>query len=248
MPLPDKQYFSLKNLTKRWGVEEEDIRYYIEHNELAVCCWLDFREVMRYLPDKNSNSITCDYVDYEGYVGLNSRDCRKIFRCKKYRVSDFVDLKQKDFHLALTPQSRDAFIGIDDIRINITERNRFEKLHGIETSKILKPCKASIIGKIDTKIARSNKGLYLNMKKQEFYFNGRQLNLGPIQSNIIHQLSLSHSSDKPWIHSKELLTRAGSQAMRMRDIFKTQYNWREIIESNKRGHYRIFEDILVEVA
>ena len=27
MPLPSKKYYSLTNLVKRWGVEEEDIKY-----------------------------------------------------------------------------------------------------------------------------------------------------------------------------------------------------------------------------
>jgi hypothetical protein len=253
MPLPDRQYFSLQSLAGRWGVTDEDIRYYVEHGELEVCCWLDLREVMRYLPQKQNCAITCESLDFEGYVKLRPRDCRKVFRCGKYKLILFNDLKQEDFEITLTPRSRDALISVDNIVVSKKERTRFEKQHDIIiVNPSFEPCKATMLGKLGINgmslASFSENGLYINRKRQEYYFRGKLLHLGPIQSNIIDQLADVYSSDTPWLHGKTLLHKAGSEAMRMRDLFKSQPTWREVIESDKRGHYRIFEHIKLDVA
>lgn len=253
MPLPDRQYFSLYSLAGRWGVEKDDIRYFVEHGELATCCWLDLREIMRYQPQKERCSITCEYVSFEGYVGLNARDCRKVFRCGKYTLTNFFDLEQIGFEIAVTPQSRDALISVDDIVVCKDECIRFEKHHRLHVSKHPTiPCRARMLGRLEINASGGAtigaNGLFINRRKQEYYFKGQLLHLGPIQSNIIDQLAVAHASDTPWVHGKTLLHQAGSQAVRMRDVFKTQATWRDLVQSNKRGHYRIFEGVEVKVA
>lgn len=252
MPLPDRQYFSLCSLAGRWGVENDDIKYYVEHGELHTCCWLDLREVMRYQPRKERCSITCEYIEYEGYVGLCPRDCRKIFRCGKYKLTSFIDLERDGFEIAITPQSRDAIISLDDIVVSKKECKRFERLHGICPKKPAKPCRAEMLGKIDLTLNGSHAvkcaGLYINQRRQEYYFRGELLRLGPIQSNIIEQLVEARRTEAPWVHGKTLLHRAGSQAVRMRDVFKSQSMWREVVQSDKRGHYRISSDVEIEMA
>ena len=253
MPLPDRQYFSLYSLAGRWGVENDDIRYFVEHGELATCCWLDLREVMRYQPRKERCSITCEYNHFEGYVGLSPRDCRKVFRCGKYKLTNFLDLDSSGFEISITPQSRDAIISVEDIVVCKQERNRFEKHNGLHISKHpIIPCRASMMGRLDINASNGDtigaNGLFINRRKQEYYFKDQLLQLGPIQSNIIEQLALAHATESPWIHGKTLLHHAGSQAMRMRDVFKTQATWRDLVQSNKRGHYRIFEGIEVNMA
>ena len=253
MPLPERQYFSLCNLASRWGVKKGDIKYYVEHGELATCCWLDLREIMRYQPRQESCKITCEYMSFEGYVGLTPRDCRKVFRCGKYKLTSFFDLEDSSFEIALAPKSRDALISVADIVVSKEECLRFEELNGLHVSDHCAiPCRASMIGRLDINASGiamvGANGLFINRRKQEYYFKGQLLHLGPIQSNIIDQLALAHATHVPWIHGKTLLHHAGSQAVRMRDVFKTQATWRDLVQSDKRGHYRIFEGIEVNVA
>jgi hypothetical protein len=247
MPLPSKKYYSLTNLVKRWGVEEEDIKYHIEHGDLKTCCWLDLRSVMRYQPTNGGNAMTVYNENFEGYVGLKPQDCRKIFRCGQYKLVHFLDLEQEGFEIALLPQSRDALISISDIVVSKEECRVFEKSHGLYNDKKSVPCKARMLGKVDvqSKISRANTDLHINQSKQEYHYRGKLLNFGAIQSNIINQLVEVHDTDAPWVHGKTLLYNAGSQAIRMRDLFKSQPLWREIIESDKRGHYRISSELQV---
>jgi hypothetical protein len=239
MGFPDRQYFSLQNLCTRWNTDFEDLRYVIEHCELYSCCWLDSREVMRFLPNRENCSITCDYTKFEGYVGVKANDCRKIFRCGKYSLTNFVDLEKDGYEIAILPQNRDAVISITDLRIPKSEVSRFEIVWGIVPAE---NCSDSKIIKFDP-----NK-LYVNHSKAEYFYHGSPINLGPVQANIIAQLAFAKSSGNPWIHGKILLGNSGSQSMRMRDVFRTNKNWRELIEGNKRGYYRIKSEIEVNVA
>lgn len=249
MPLPDREYFSLLSLAPRWGVEEDDVRYYAEHGELDVYCWLDRREVMLYQPQSKNCAMTCECRDMEGYVGIKPHDCRKIFRCGKYKLTNFIDLVHEGFEIVVSPQSRDTIISVNDLVVSKQERHRFEKHHGLEVKQPFTPCKARMLGKVGTVNGHSHHGgLYINRKKREYLLDGHPLNPGPIQSHILDQLADARSNNIAWSFGKTLLKEAGSDAVRMRDVFKSQPRWQELIESDKRGHYRIFNNINVHVA
>lgn len=251
MPLPAKNYHSLQSLATRWAVGFEDIRYYVEHKELSVCCWIDRRKMMRYLPDDDNDKITCEYLKFEGYVGLHASDCRKIFRCGKYKVVNFVDLENPEYHLATTPTARDVLLQVDDMVVTTSERSRFEQEHDLDPEDYpLSPCKAEIIGKLNNQpdeYKTRSRGLYLNTKKYQYLYNGTPFTLGPIQANIVKQLAEVHSSKSPWVNSKKLLKESGSNAVRIRDVFKTHSLWGEIIDSDRRGNYRLKEGLIVNL-
>lgn len=238
MGFPDRQYYSLQSLCTRWGAELEDLRYSIEHSELFTCCWLDLREVMRFIPAKENCSITCNYVKFEGYVGLKPQDCRKVFRCGKYTLTNFLDIENSGFEIAIISQNRDAIISVNDLAVKKEEVIRFENTYGI-----------CCVAETDSKVIKFDpKKLYVNHSRAEYFYHGTPLNLGAVQANIIAQLAAAKSSGNPWIHGKILLGNSGSQSMRMRDVFRTNKNWYELIEANKRGYYRIKSEIEVDVA
>ncbi len=62
---------------------------------------------------------------------------------------------------------------------------------------------------------------------------------GNIQSKVIKQLYLASNTDSPWLFGKELLYNAGSRCLSVRDLFRGQPKWRQLIESDKRGYYRL---------
>ena len=43
----------------------------------------------------------------------------------------------------------------------------------------------------------------------------------------------------PWQHGRYILEEAGSNLLRMIDLFKSQPQWRSLIESDRRGSYRL---------
>jgi len=44
---------------------------------------------------------------------------------------------------------------------------------------------------------------------------------------------------EPWQSGKAILSAAGSKSLKMSDVFKSQKQWRSLIESNGRGNYRL---------
>lgn len=70
-------------------------------------------------------------------------------------------------------------------------------------------------------------------------FAGKWYHLGIMQAKVIKQLYYASLTDSPWIFGKELLYKAGSESIRMRDLFKSQSGWKEIIESDHKGNYRL---------
>lgn len=237
MPLPDKHYFSLQSLSDRWEIPFDDIRYYAEHEELELCCWLDMREVIFYRSMGKECKFAGECRKFEGYVGIHSRDCRKVFRCGKYKLTNFIHLERNNCMITIAPQSRDVVISTDDLRITRPECQRFEKDNDLEPS-----CEC------DVPVSHNGTdGLVIRTGTREFHYKGEPMRLGLIQADIIKQLAEARQDGMCWVYGKTLLHRAGSQAIRMRDIFKSNSRWHEIMESDRRGHYRIREHIPVNL-
>ena len=63
--------------------------------------------------------------------------------------------------------------------------------------------------------------------------------LGPIQSKVTAILYEAATTDSPWRYGQQVLAEAGSRCTRISDLFKTQPEWRKLIQSDKRGKYRL---------
>jgi hypothetical protein len=69
--------------------------------------------------------------------------------------------------------------------------------------------------------------------------SGKWYHLGFIQAKIIKQLYIASFTNSPWICGKTLLYNAGSESQRLRDLFKSQNYWQELIISDYKGNYRL---------
>ena len=68
---------------------------------------------------------------------------------------------------------------------------------------------------------------------------GYRINFGEIQAAIVRHPYKASATDNPWVHGKTLLANAGSVSMVMRDAFRHQPHWKELIVSGGRGYYRL---------
>jgi hypothetical protein len=69
-------------------------------------------------------------------------------------------------------------------------------------------------------------------------FKGIRFTFGPIQAKVV---KLLHEASKAgqWSSGKMILGKAGAGTTRMHDAFKSQLRWRELVDSDGRGKYRI---------
>jgi hypothetical protein len=73
---------------------------------------------------------------------------------------------------------------------------------------------------------------YVSLDDKDFH-------LGDVQARVIEQLHDAAHSRTPWVHGKTLLYESGSNAVRLRDLFRNKRTWRGLIISNERGYYRL---------
>ena len=73
----------------------------------------------------------------------------------------------------------------------------------------------------------------------EVTLGDRTYTLGPIQAQVVRILYDAATTASPWRHGKLVLAEAGSSCTRMADLFKTQPEWRKLIQSDRRGKYRL---------
>lgn len=237
MAMPAKKYFSLRELADSWGATSEDVEYSVVHDGLKTCCWLDRREAVLFQPacDGLPRSGHYEYELVEGYVGVQATDCRKIFRVGKYHITEFMLLDRPGMMIGLMGRNADAVISIACLRVKAEERERFEQLFSLNS----KPPENN---------AQRESGLIISIDVQDCIFNGKPMQLGAIQFNVIRMLVEARRSGEQWMHSKTLLNESGSKAERIRDVFKTQPYFAEVVETNQRGKYRIRPDIAVRAA
>jgi hypothetical protein len=67
----------------------------------------------------------------------------------------------------------------------------------------------------------------------------REFVLGPLQANVVRLLHDAHEGGSSWVHGKVLLEQAGSSSSNLGTLFKSQRAWKELIESDGRGNYRL---------
>jgi hypothetical protein len=79
----------------------------------------------------------------------------------------------------------------------------------------------------------------------KIFMYGRWYHLGSIQAKVVKQLYIASFTNYPWVCGKTLLYKAGSGSLRMRDLFKSQNRWQELIISDNKGNYclRYFMDV-----
>jgi len=70
-------------------------------------------------------------------------------------------------------------------------------------------------------------------------FRGRDFRLGPLQARVVKLLHDAQQRGEPWVYGKTLLHEAGSKGRRVSDLFKAKKDWRQVIDTGRRGFYRL---------
>ncbi|MBN8995163.1 MAG: hypothetical protein J0H94_08045 [Rhizobiales bacterium] len=68
---------------------------------------------------------------------------------------------------------------------------------------------------------------------------GRQFVLGTLQAHVVRVLHEAVEKGAPWVHGKVLLAQAGSTSSNIGTLFKSQPAWKELIDSDGKGTYRL---------
>lgn len=220
----DKAYFTLDEIEERWGVPRRDIAYLAENGMLTVSVRVFGIRIERGSYEEDSEghwfNIPEEQTWFQGLLGLLPRDAYQLFHLGAATVQHF-DAPQGAYCSVLWPEEG---IGVksEELVISRDERDRVENQHGL--LKAASKVQQRLIPKNDF---------------EELTLGARTYNFGPIQAKVVSILYHAANTDSPWRHGKQVLAEAGSSCTRLADLFKTQPEWRELIQSDRRGKYRL---------
>ncbi len=228
MAFPAKNYERLKALQKKWKVSQDDMFYAIENGILRTCIWLPIRYVER-IAIKGRKFIFETHEHQCGFVGVRPEDCRLICNtgCAKLRIFNSVKEEGHILRLAYEPPQPDICVRLQDLVVLESDKQSFQDKFDITEVNI-----TELREKQAPRLIVSEDYRYIKMDDLEFHF-------GDIQARVVQLLHNASQSHKPWVHGKTLIFESGSNAARVRDLFKNKSKWRELILSNDRGYYRL---------
>lgn len=232
LPRIEKTYFPLKEVEAEWKLSDSDLLYVVENGNLrlsyrATRLRIEFGEYEEVEPG-HTVPVYFDDIIYSGLLDLHASDARTIL----FRGSS----KVKSFHIA-PPAFQKVCESLDHIEITRDElflkkeeKRRFEENMGI----------------IQDNKPDSMPKLVHNPTFSDVCIGNLTFRFGILQANVVRILIEARRSGTPWLPGKTVLSRAGSTSFRLADLFKSQPEWRQLIESDGSGLYRIHPHIRID--
>ncbi|WP_424931925.1 hypothetical protein [Amaricoccus macauensis] len=219
----NKKYFDLEEVSERWGVRIRDLGYLAENDELKVSTRLEDAHLEHgSLEVDNDQDVRIPHERswYTGIIDLKRRDAFRIFRYGAADVGQF-EARDTEYTVAIDP-TPSVKVRIDHLVVRRDERDRLEAAHD-------NACQ--IVG---DSIRFQHAPDYRTVR-----LGATELSLGPVQADVVRLLHKAALTDQPWCDGKTLLSKAGAASFRMSDVFKSQARWRDLIQSDGRGRYRL---------
>ncbi len=219
--LPELEYYDLSQLADRWESCVSNIQHYVETGKLASACWLD-KCVVEYGRWKQAGN-GFDLFEphsisrFKGFVGIYSDDARLAFRDGLVENPHLYSLQDSSYTMRLV-QECEFKLSAKNICVLHSEVVHFEA-HFLKRE-------------VDVPF-------HFTDDYQTLYDKERMIRLGVIQAHVMRQLHEASQADNPWLYGKRLLDKAGSQSLQLKSLFRHQKHWRDWIESDGRGYYRL---------
>lgn len=229
MPLPQKRWFRIAEVAKRWAVPLSDIEDYAldEMLELAVFVVDIPAEAGSWEPGGRSDIRSLqDLPILNGPQPLLRASLLAIFRDGQAEVRAFRS-ELPDTYLHVLPEIPALFVRRDDLIVTRAERDRFERDHGAEAGA-----------------SEPATDVWHSDDFSSVQIAGEWHSFGPKQAAVLRLLKAAGESDAPWRDGKRLLDEAGAATMRLIDLFKRKPAWRRLVLADGKGRYRLNTEFL----
>jgi hypothetical protein len=205
-----RAYHDLAWLAQVWNVRLADIAYLGENDLLRLSIRV-FDEPIRRCRSSASKKTLPQPRTFSGLLGVRSSDVFAIFRDGDAFIDLLIDTQGDPVRL-LTPQ----FVLIGDLVVNEAERQRFERLH----PNLMRD-------RVSEDSFRC------------FSWEGRSYSFTSLQARFLHRLHDAGLTAQPWLNGKSLLAEIGSALVKPGDLFRRNPQWRDIVDHDQRGNYRL---------
>ena len=213
-----KAYFTLGELAGEWGLPEADLRYVGENGLLTLSVRVigAFTELGTWeeTGDGECMSIPHERCYHDGLLDLYKRDVFTLFRDGIVEPRFF---RQGDGYASLLRDADVVSVRPRDLMVSDEERLRFE---------------ADVLPTL--RVETTDFGDY-----SDFWYNGRRYRFTPTQARVLRFLADAVASGRPWQSGKAALAASGSDSLKLGDLFKRRPEWRDLVEGDGRGLYRL---------
>jgi len=220
----EKDYFSLEEIESQWGIPHRDLVYLAENGLLKVSVRLYGIQVengsIEETEDGEWFSIPEERIWFEGLQDLRKHDVYRLFHEGQLKIDSF-DGPYQGYTSVMHPDGG-VLVKKDELVIRREERDRAALKHGL----------GGVSRSTATTFEHKNNFAEVTMGDITY-------TLGPIQAQVVKILYDAAATEFPWLHGQRVLADAGSKCTRISDLFKRQPEWRKLIQSDKRGKYRL---------
>jgi hypothetical protein len=150
----------------------------------------------------------------------------EIFRDGQAEVRAFR-AAQPNTYLHVRSNVPEMIVRRDDLIVTREERDRFEREHETASAPEAPPVA----------------GISYNDDFTKVRVDGEWHSFGPKQAAVLRLLKLA--GDDPWRDGKRLLGDVGSTTSRLVDLFKRRPVWRQLVQADGKGRYRLHAAVVV---
>lgn len=226
MPLPQKRWFRLAEVAKRWLIAVSDLEDYAldEMLELAVFV-VDLPAEMGSWEGSRlgEGPLLQDLPLLNGPQALPRVSLLGIFRDGQVEVRSF-QTEQANTYLHIRSDVPAMIVRRDDLIVTREERDRFEREHGAASAPGMPPMATETWHSED--FAR-------------VLLAGTWHKFGKKQAAVLRSLKAAGDRGEPWCDGQKILTEVEASSMRLVDLFKYKPVWRQLIEADGNGGYRL---------
>lgn len=233
-----RQSYTIHEIATMRSMSEQAVLDDIYHGQLKAHIWLPMMVIEECKKYRIEDKVLYEHNQrpYEGYVALYPRDVRQIMRRDKVILRSFPG-DEDDIEINIKSGAPDYHVMKNDILI-LQESLSHLKLKAKEKHQDIRVTAIARLDEIWPQL-RSKPAPQTTYDPlfQAITFNDTEYNLGQVQAQIVKQLYDAHQAGQSRVHFKTLIESAGAKSMTMRDIFRSQPRWKDLIHSNGRGYY-----------
>lgn len=226
MPLPQKRWIRIADLAQLWSLKATDIEDY------ALDAQIQLSVLVAHLPAEmgtwegagiGDEPLLQDLPILDGPQPLQRPTLLEIVRDGWAEVWFFATGKPNTY-LRIRADAGPRVYRREDLIVTREERERFEREHGAVASPDPAAAAADYWHSDDCARVR---------------FAGVLHKFGRKQAAVLRLLKAAADKGEPWCDGQQLLHDADAGSMRLVDLFKYKPVWRELVQSDGSGKYRL---------
>lgn len=233
-------------------VTKGDVKDIAVQGKTRLHVWIPLMIVEESYEVQNGNKVLFEAKEHphEGYLPLYPSDIRKLIKYESVNIRCFPGATGTA-KILLRHGTPDVEVYRKDIRILKPDLIDLQSFLGVRSDQDVK---VKVICSLGQLIDKKDRAMERQKRKRATYdplfqsvsFKGLNFSFGGIQAEVIKQLHEAGKTGHPRVHFKHLLQNANSESMYMRDIFRSQPHWKDLVLSDKNGFYWLHEDFFAE--